>query len=126
MYKTLNGQTPQYLHEIIDEMFTSRRCQYPLRNSNGKLFIPKPNPDYLKRSFSYSGAFLWSNLPDDTNELFSVYEISMVRPPVITLAVSLKRQGGKSSSPVDFLRFEFFKFLKTLLVLDLYLFSFLN
>ena len=59
MYKTLNGQTPQYLNE----MFTSRRCQYPLRNSNGKLFIPKPNTDYLKRSFSYSGAILWNNLP---------------------------------------------------------------
>ena len=60
MYKTLNGQTPQYLHE----MFTSRRCQYPLRNYNGKLFIPKPNTDYLKRSFSYSGAILWNNLPE--------------------------------------------------------------
>ena len=60
MYKTLNGQTPQYLHE----MFTSRRCQYPPRNSNGKLFIPKPNTDYLKRSFSYSGAILWNNLPE--------------------------------------------------------------
>ena len=60
MYKTLNGQTPQHLHE----MFTSRRCQYPLRNSNGKLFIPKPNTDYLKRSFSYSGAILWNNLPE--------------------------------------------------------------
>ena len=60
MYKTLNGQTPQYLHE----MFSSRRCQYPLRNSNGKLFIPKRNTDYLKRSFSYSGAILWNNLPE--------------------------------------------------------------
>ena len=57
MYKTLNGQTPQYLHE----MFTSRRCQYPLRNSNGKLFIPKPNTDYLKRSFPYSGAISLSH-----------------------------------------------------------------
>ena len=57
MFKTLSGQTPQYLHE----MFASRRCQYSLRNSNGKLFIPKPNTNYLKRSFSYSGAFLWNN-----------------------------------------------------------------
>ena len=60
MHKTLNGQTPQYLHE----MFTSRRCQYPLWNSNGKLFLPKPNTDYLKCSFSYSGAILWNNLPE--------------------------------------------------------------
>ncbi len=55
MFKTLNGQTPQYLQD----MFNSRRCQYSLRNSNGKLFIPK-----LKRSFSYSGAFLWNNLSE--------------------------------------------------------------
>ena len=60
MFKTLSGQTPQYLHE----MFASRRCQYSLRNSNGKLFIPKPNTNYLKCSFSYSGAFLWNNLPE--------------------------------------------------------------
>ena len=60
MFKTLSGQTPQYLHE----MFASRRCQYSLRNTNGKLFIPKPNTNYLKRSFSYSGAFLWNNLPE--------------------------------------------------------------
>ena len=40
MYKTLNGQTPQYLHE----MFTSRKCQYSLSNSNGKLFIPNLIP----------------------------------------------------------------------------------
>ena len=58
MYKTLNGQTPQYL----DEIFTPRRYQYPLRNSNGKLFLCKLKTDYLKRSFSYSGAFLWNNL----------------------------------------------------------------
>ncbi len=40
------------------------RCQYSLRNSNVKLFIPKPNTDYLKRSFSCSGAFLCNSLPE--------------------------------------------------------------
>ncbi len=60
MFKTLNGQTPQYLENV----FNFRRCQHSLRNSNGKLFIPKSNIDYLKRSFSYSGAFLWNNLPE--------------------------------------------------------------
>jgi hypothetical protein len=47
MFKTLiNGQSPQYLQEL----FSSRNSQYSLRNSKGKLFIPKPNTDYLKRS----------------------------------------------------------------------------
>ena len=48
MFKTLNGQSPQYLQEL----FSSRNCQYSLRHSNGKLFIPEPNTDYLKRSFT--------------------------------------------------------------------------
>ena len=60
MFKTLNGQTPQYL----EEMFSSRSWYYSLRNINRKLFIPKPNTDYLKRSFSYSGASLWNSLPE--------------------------------------------------------------
>ena len=60
MFKTLNGLTPQYL----EEMFSSRIGHYTLRDSNRKLFIPKPNTDYLKRSFSYSGAFLWNSLPE--------------------------------------------------------------
>ena len=60
IFKTLNGLTPQYL----EEMFSSRIGHYTLRDSNKKLFIPKPNTDYLKRSFSYSGASLWNSLPE--------------------------------------------------------------
>mgnify|MGYP002804208665 CR=1 FL=1 len=59
MFKTLNGQTPQYL-----EMFSCRSWHYGLRNINRKLFIPEPDTDYLKRSFSYSGASLWNSLPE--------------------------------------------------------------
>ena len=47
MFKTLNGQSPQYL----GEMFSSRFWYYSIRNINRKLFIPKLNTDYLKRSF---------------------------------------------------------------------------
>ena len=62
MFKTLNGLTPQYL----EEMFSSRIGYYTLRDSNRKLFIPKPNTDYLylKHSFSYSGVSLWNSLPE--------------------------------------------------------------
>jgi hypothetical protein len=38
--------------------------QYRLRDSEGKLFLPEPRTDYLKRSFSYSGASLWNSLPE--------------------------------------------------------------
>ena len=38
---------------------------YYFRNAKKKLMLPKPLNDYLKRSFIYSGAFLWNNLPEE-------------------------------------------------------------
>ena len=59
MYKTIHKLTPVYLQEI----FTTRNTNYDLRDAENKLYVPKPRTDYLKRSFCYSGAFLWNNLP---------------------------------------------------------------
>ena len=62
MYKTLNELAPEYLQCL----FTQRHVNdYNLRNLEGKLSLPKPNTNYLKRSFCYSGACLWNNLPQD-------------------------------------------------------------
>ncbi len=60
MYKVMNNLTPMYLQEL----FVTRVSHYRLRDSEGKLFLPKPRTDYLKRSFSYSGASLWNSLPE--------------------------------------------------------------
>lgn len=38
-------------------------CQ--LRNIETDLALPKPRTNFLKRSFRYSGAMLWNNLPDE-------------------------------------------------------------
>ena len=54
MYKVLNDHTPDYLQEL----FTNRISNHNLRDSANKLFLPLPRTDYLKRSFSYGGAFL--------------------------------------------------------------------
>ena len=62
MFKTLNGLTPQYLEE--KSRISSRIGHYTLRDSNRKLFITKPNTDYLKHSFNCSGASLWNSLPE--------------------------------------------------------------
>ena len=62
MYKTIHKLTPVYLQDI----FTSRNTNYELRDAENKLYLPKPRTVDLKRSFSYSGAFLWNNLPHDT------------------------------------------------------------
>ena len=59
MFKTMNGLAPDYLQSL----FSQRHSVYNLRDSEGKLTLPKPNTNYLKRSFSHSGAMLWNNLP---------------------------------------------------------------
>ena len=52
MYKTLNELAPEYLQCL----FTQRNVNhYNLRN----LSLPKPNTNYSKRCFCYSGVCLW-------------------------------------------------------------------
>ena len=59
MYKTIHDLAPEYLQRL----FSQRDAEYNLRNLEGKVTLPKPNTNYLKRSFCYSGACLWNNLP---------------------------------------------------------------
>ena len=60
MFKSLNGLAPEYLQS----MFKARdSISYSLRDSEGKLVVPRPRTNYLKNSFSYSGAVLWNGLP---------------------------------------------------------------
>ena len=68
MYKTMNGLTPKYLQRLFAQSYSN----YNLRNSEGKLALPKPTTNYLKRSFSYSGATSWNNLPDSLKNVGSV------------------------------------------------------
>ena len=60
-YKCTNKLVPAY----ICNMFELRISNYDLRVAKGKLSLAKPRTDYLKRSFSYSGALLWNNLPEE-------------------------------------------------------------
>ena len=68
MFKTIHKLAPDYLHQL----FTPRRAEYNLRNLEGKLALPKPHTNYLKRSFSYSGALLWNNLPQKMRDADSI------------------------------------------------------
>ena len=62
MYKTVHGMTPEYLRS----RFVSRNItSYRLRNTENKLALPQPRTNYLKKSFSYSGAGLWNSLSHD-------------------------------------------------------------
>ena len=61
MYKCINNLATAYLCNL----FAPRTPNYYFPNANKKLMLPKPRTDYLKLSFSYSGAFLWKNLPEE-------------------------------------------------------------
>ena len=55
--------TPDYLRSRF--VYRDNESAYRLRNTENKLVLPQPRTDYLKRSFLYSGAQLWNNLPVD-------------------------------------------------------------
>ena len=65
VYKSLNGLAPDYLKS----MFTNRSAisTYSLRNCEGKLAVPLPHSNFLKNSFSYSGAVLWNQAAAGTD-----------------------------------------------------------
>ena len=60
MFNTLNICYPVYLQQMFSPIESANNP----RDSHGKLFIPRPHTDYLKRSFSFSGATLWNSLPE--------------------------------------------------------------
>lgn len=62
-FKALKKQLPEYK----SDMFSIRHnANYHLRvNNDRKLYLNKPNTDFMKKSFSYRAAFAWNNLPSD-------------------------------------------------------------
>ena len=59
MFKVMNKRAPKYLENLFQEYKTN----YSLRDIDNKLSLPKPNTEYLKRSFSYRAAKQWNELP---------------------------------------------------------------
>jgi len=70
VYKSPNGLAPKYLRS----KFTARSnvSSYSLRDTNGKRAIPLPRTNFMKNSFSYSGAFLWNSLPVELGQANSL------------------------------------------------------
>ena len=58
LFKWLHGLAPDYLAS----KFSERNTSYNLRDSGNKLNVRLPHTNYLKNSFSYSGATLWNRL----------------------------------------------------------------
>ena len=59
--------------EYVFVLFLSTMLTWnTLRNTENKLVLPQPRTDYFKRSFLYSGAQLWNNLPVDLRQASSL------------------------------------------------------
>lgn len=62
MFKSLNGQAPEYLKDSFT--FTSDVRTRTLRSSsNLQLYSPRPNSELFRKSFVYSGSNIWNALP---------------------------------------------------------------
>ena len=74
VFKSLNGLTPEYLSELFANC--SDVTEDLLRDSVNKLAVPSPRTNFLKNSFSYSGAVLWNSLPSDLRQAESFSDFS--------------------------------------------------
>ena len=85
MFKSVNGLAPEYLQSL----FSQRRSVYNLRDFEGKLTLPKPSTNYLKRSFSYSGAMLLNNMPKSLKNAVSVNHFKrLIKKLALALALA--------------------------------------
>ena len=69
VYKSLNDLVPGYLSSKFVKRYETR---YSLRDSVNKVIVPFPRTNFMKNSFSYSGAVLWNCLPCDMREANSL------------------------------------------------------
>ena len=69
VYKSLNDLVPGYLSSKFVKRYETR---YSIRDSVNKLIVPFPRTNFMKNSFSYSGAVLWNSLPRDMREAKSL------------------------------------------------------
>ena len=65
VYESLNDLVPGYLSSKYVKRYETR---YYLRDSFNKLTVPFPRTNFMKNSFSNTGAVLWNNLPCDVRE----------------------------------------------------------
>lgn len=71
MFKIINNLTPSYLNNLYS--YTSDIHQRSLRStSDNLLYVPKPNTEIFRNSFSYSGSMIWNAIPEDVKQSSSV------------------------------------------------------
>ena len=68
---------PSNIEIIFDNSDIITKIYPPFQNpgsalAEGKLAIPQPHTNYMKNSFSYSGAVLWNSLPIELRQADSL------------------------------------------------------
>ena len=62
MFKIFNGLAPAYLYEMFT-LTTSIHDRSLRSSTNSQIYSPRPNTEFFRRSFSYSGSIIWNKLP---------------------------------------------------------------
>ena len=75
MYKILNDDTAPNLRNSFIRRNVDQTDDH-LRNSARDLTLPKPKRAFLKRSFKYSGAMLWNQLPNKAKLAESIHSFN--------------------------------------------------
>ena len=65
MCKILNDHTAPNLKDLSRKKYETHQNALNLRNSEIDLMLAKPKTEFLKRTFGYSDATLWNNLPQE-------------------------------------------------------------
>ena len=71
LFKCIHGCAPTYLSSLFDK--SSNISSYSLRSANsGNVFVPRPNSNFMKKTFHYSGTILWNSLPKHLKNIQSI------------------------------------------------------
>ena len=63
MYKSINNLAPERLSNLFQNSNTI--YDYDLRGSSTRLCLPRPKTEFMKKRFSYNGAYVWNHIPED-------------------------------------------------------------
>ena len=74
LFKSLNNLAPIYMKNMFSKRSSTH--SFKLRSHKYNLTLPKPKTEYAKRSFSYKGATLWNNLPNELKCITSLHSFS--------------------------------------------------
>ena len=68
--ESVNGLAPNYHRSKFT--YRSNVSSYSWRDTNDNLTIPLPHTNFMKNSFTYSGAVLWNSLPIELRQANSL------------------------------------------------------